>query len=247
MAVVLWAFASPRARRNRGFRSGRSPCQCARPTSRRDSSNFRSPNLQSGDRLWIQPDLPDTQSAHYLMIVVFLRGATNPAARELVHPHGNLDQASARGGNFCYRAGRSAGSTDFSCPGHRRRVQHSSRFGSRPARRVRACMRRISSRPAGTGHGWRNTWMRCARCPAADPDELKARTLLLARSLNIRLEQQCFDKPTAQQAPCLTQNTDQLVLDDAHAQNMVDYADLGCAGGSAGANQFDSQCEVRLL
>jgi len=28
-----------------------------------------------------------------------------------------------------------------------------------------------------------------------DPEQLKARTTLLARSLNIRIEQQCFDKP----------------------------------------------------
>jgi hypothetical protein len=56
---------------------------------------------------------------------------------------------------------------------------------------------------------------------ANDPDQLKARTTLLARSLNVRVEQQCFDKPTAQQVPCLTQNTDQLVLDDAHSQTMV--------------------------
>src|SRR5207237_7072304 len=56
---------------------------------------------------------------------------------------------------------------------------------------------------------------------ASDPDQLKAKITLLARSLNIRLEQQCFDKPSAQQAPCLTQNTDQLVLDDAHSQTMV--------------------------
>ena len=37
----------------------------------------------------------------------------------------------------------------------------------------------------------------------------------------MQLDQQCFDKPSAQQAPCLTQNTDQLVLDDAHSQTMV--------------------------
>ena len=36
------------------------------------------PNLQAGDRLWIHPDLPDSQSVHYLMVVAFLRGATNP-------------------------------------------------------------------------------------------------------------------------------------------------------------------------
>jgi len=56
---------------------------------------------------------------------------------------------------------------------------------------------------------------------SSDPEQMKARTTLLARSLNIRLDQQCFDKPSAQQVPCLTQNTDQLVLDDAHSQTMV--------------------------
>ena len=36
------------------------------------------PNLQPGDRLWIHTDLPESQSAHYLMVIAFLRGATNP-------------------------------------------------------------------------------------------------------------------------------------------------------------------------
>src|SRR5215469_4400623 len=36
------------------------------------------PNLQPGDRLWVHPDLPDSQSVRYLMVVAFLRGSTNP-------------------------------------------------------------------------------------------------------------------------------------------------------------------------
>src|SRR5579859_2609997 len=36
------------------------------------------PNLEPADRLWVHADLPDSQSIHYLMVVVFLRGATNP-------------------------------------------------------------------------------------------------------------------------------------------------------------------------
>ena len=36
------------------------------------------PNLQAGDRLWIHPDFPDSQSVHYLLVVAFLRGSTNP-------------------------------------------------------------------------------------------------------------------------------------------------------------------------
>src|ERR1700761_7858931 len=36
------------------------------------------PNLLPGDKLWIHPDLPPSQSVHYLLICVFLRGNTNP-------------------------------------------------------------------------------------------------------------------------------------------------------------------------
>jgi len=43
----------------------------------------------------------------------------------------------------------------------------------------------------------------------------------LARTLGIRLEQQCFERPVDQQASCLTQNTGNLVLDDGHSQSMV--------------------------
>ena len=54
-----------------------------------------------------------------------------------------------------------------------------------------------------------------------DPAEFKKRTTLLARSLGIKLDDQCFDKATEQQAPCLMKGTDQLVLDDSHAESMV--------------------------
>src|ERR1700679_3267948 len=36
------------------------------------------PNLQPGDKLWLHPDLPPTQSVHLLLIAAFLRGTTNP-------------------------------------------------------------------------------------------------------------------------------------------------------------------------
>src|ERR1700747_1345490 len=42
----------------------------------------RVPNLAVGDRLWIKADFPATQSAHYLLITAFLRGATNPPPKE---------------------------------------------------------------------------------------------------------------------------------------------------------------------
>src|ERR1700756_2811290 len=36
------------------------------------------PNLLPGDRIWIHPDFPESQSEHYVLVVAFLRGATNP-------------------------------------------------------------------------------------------------------------------------------------------------------------------------
>jgi hypothetical protein len=36
------------------------------------------PNLQPGDRIWVHADLPEDQSARYLLIAAFLRGPTNP-------------------------------------------------------------------------------------------------------------------------------------------------------------------------
>ena len=39
------------------------------------------PNLAAGDRVAIKADLPPSQTARYLMVVAFLRGATNPPPR----------------------------------------------------------------------------------------------------------------------------------------------------------------------
>ena len=35
-------------------------------------------NLQAGDRLWLHPEIPASQSVHYLLIAAFVRGSTNP-------------------------------------------------------------------------------------------------------------------------------------------------------------------------
>ena len=42
----------------------------------------QAPNLSEGDELSIRADLPDDQSAHYLLVAAFLRGATNPPPKD---------------------------------------------------------------------------------------------------------------------------------------------------------------------
>jgi len=63
-----------------------------------------------------------------------------------------------------------------------------------------------------------------------DPAKLKDRAVKLARSLGIKVDQQCFDKPSDQQAPCLVQHTDGLVLDDANTQSLVTQLANGATG-----------------
>jgi hypothetical protein len=177
-------------------------------------------NLQPGDRLWIHPDLPDSQSVHYLLVVAFLRGSTNPPpenwftrvetwtkqAREegiVVTVPPDAQQA------LLFLAPETGG--DFST------LRNAVR--GRPGAFVRASQ---DLNQASLDRSRLETYLDDVKETSdTDPTELHERSLLLARSLNIKLDSQCFDKPSEQQAPCLTRDTDQLILDDGHSQTMV--------------------------
>jgi hypothetical protein len=178
------------------------------------------PNLQAGDRLWIHPDLPETQSVRYLMIVAFLRGATNPPPDSWFTRVETWSKTVRDEGIFVTVPEEAEEALVFLAPetgGAFSTLRAAVR--GKPGAFVRASQDLVQ---ASLDRARLEKYLEAVReISASDPEQLKARTTLLARSLNIRLEQQCFDKPTAQQAPCLTQNTDQLVLDDAHSQTMV--------------------------
>lgn len=178
------------------------------------------PNLQTGDRLWLHADLPDSQSVRYLMVVVFLRGATNPPPESWftrvetwtrpVHEEGVYVTVPAEAEEALILLAPETGGA-FSTL--RTAVR------GKPGSFVRAAQDLVQ---AGLDRARLEKYLDAVReNSTSDPEQLKARTTMLARSLNIRLDQQCFDKPSAQQVPCLTQNTDQLVLDDSHSETMV--------------------------
>lgn len=180
----------------------------------------RVPNLQAGDRIWIHPDLPDTQSVHYLMVVVFLRGTTNPPPdswfthaetwAKPVHEEGVFVTVPEEAENALVLLAPETGGAFSTLKAAVR---------GKPGAFVRAAQ---DLEQASLDRARLETYLQAVRETSVnDPEELKERTILLARSLNIKLDQQCFDKPSAQQVPCLTQNTEQLVLDDAHTQTMV--------------------------
>jgi hypothetical protein len=178
------------------------------------------PNLQAGDRLWIHPDLPDSQSVHYLMVIVFLRGATNPPPDSWFTRVETWSQPVHDEGVFVLVPEEAEEALVLLAPdtgGAFSTLRTAVR--GKPGSFVRAAQDLVQ---AGLDRARLEKYLEAVReISTSDPEQLKSRTTLLARSLNIRLDQQCFDKASAQQVPCLTQNTDQLVLDDAHSQTMV--------------------------
>ena len=178
------------------------------------------PNLQAGDRLWIHPDLPDSQSVRYLMVVAFLRGATNPPPESWFTRVETWTKPVHDEGVFVVVPDEAEEALVFLAPetgGAFSTLRTAVR--GKPGSFVRAAQDLVQ---ASLDRERLEKYLDAVReLYITDPEQMKAHTTLLARSLNIKLDQQCFDKPSAQQVPCLTQNTDQMVLDDAHSQTMV--------------------------
>jgi hypothetical protein len=183
------------------------------------------PNLVAGDRLWVHADLPDSQSVHYLMVIAFLRGATNPPPENWFTRIETWSKAVHEEGVFVTVPQEAEEALIFLAPetgGAFSTLRNAVR--GKPGAFVRAAQ---DLQQASLDRARLEAYLDAVRESPTDPEQLKARTTLLARSLNIKLDQQCFDKPSAQQVPCLTQHSDDLVLDDQHSQNMVQTLTTG--------------------
>jgi hypothetical protein len=177
-------------------------------------------NLQPGDRLWIHPDFPEDQSARYLLVVAFLRGSTNPPPenwftraetwKNQVRQEGivvTVPQDAQQA--LIFLAPETGG--DF--------VTLRSAVRDKPGVFVRASQDLNQASLDRTR--LEKYLIDVHEISDVDPKALHDRSALLARTLGIRVEQQCFERPLEQQAACLTQNTGNLVLDDGHSQSMV--------------------------
>src|ERR1039457_2418575 len=178
------------------------------------------PNLLPGDRLWIHPDMPESQSTRYVLVVAFLRGATNPPPPDWftrvetwlpkVRGEGVFVNVPAEAQQaLIFLAPETGG--DFSTL--------RSAVRGRPGAFVRATQ---DLQAASWDRMRLEAYLAEVKVTSqTDPKSLKEHAELAARSLGIRLEHECFDKPSDQQAPCLVQHTDGLVLDDTNAQSLV--------------------------
>ncbi|HYM07899.1 MAG TPA: hypothetical protein VEU11_15190 [Terriglobales bacterium] len=178
------------------------------------------PNLQAGDRLWIHPDLPDGESVRFLMISVFLRGSTNPPPEGWFTKTETWNKHVRQEGIVITVPEGAQQALIFLAP------QTGGDFGAlraavqgRPGAFVRASQ---DLNQASLDRSRLDRYLSAVReMSNSDSTALRERSLLLARSLNIKVDNDCFYKPRQQQESCLTQNTDQLVLDDGHSQSMV--------------------------
>ncbi|HXS74774.1 MAG TPA: hypothetical protein VN753_01265 [Terracidiphilus sp.] len=178
------------------------------------------PNLLPGDRLWVHPDFPESQSAHYVLIVGFLRGATNPPPSEWFTRVEAWSKKVRAEGVFVTVPAEAQQAIVFLAPstgGDFSTLRNAVR--GRPGVFVRAAQ---DLNFANTDRMRLDTYLSEVKVTSqTDPKSLKERAQKAATVLGIRLEQQCFDKPSDQQAPCLTQHTEGMVLDDANVSNRV--------------------------
>ena len=194
----------------------------------------RVPNLQAGDQLWLHPDFPASQSAHYLLIAAFLRGTTNPPPDGWFTRVETWDKKVREEGvtvtvppdaqqAILFLAPETGG--DFSTL--------RSAVKGRPGIFVRASQ---DLAEAGFEQARIEKYLASMkRVPPGDAAAIVEHSNLLARTLNLRPNPDCFKRPLDQQYTCLTQTGSQALLDDGHAQSIV--ASLATGPGSDFINQ----------
>jgi hypothetical protein len=192
------------------------------------------PDLQPGDRLWIRPELPEDQSVHYLLVVAFLRGSTNPPPENWFTKVEVWNKQTREEGIVVTVPREAQQALLFLAPetgGDYATLRSAVR--GKPGVFVRASQ---DLNQASLDRSRLDRYLGGIKeTSESDPQALHNRSALLARTLNMKLDQQCFDKPSEQQAPCLAQNTDHLVLDDGHSQSMVAALTSGPSSDLVGA------------
>ncbi len=186
------------------------------------------PSLLPGDRLWIHPDLPESQSTRFVLVIAFLRGSTNPPPADWFTRVETWNRDVRSEGVFVTVPAEAQQALIFLAPetgGDFSTLRGAVR--GRPGAFVRATQ---DLQAASLDRMRLEAYLAEVKVNSqTDPKLLKSRAELAARSLGIKLDRECFDKPSDQQAPCLVEKTDGLVLDDSGVQSKVEQLATGTA------------------
>jgi hypothetical protein len=182
------------------------------------------PNLQVGDRIWLHPDLPPTQSVRYLMVLAFLRGTTNPPPDHWFIRIETWDKKVRAEGVWVTVPDEAQQAVLFLAPvtGGDFGTLRSAVQG-RPGIFVRASQDLAA---AGFEQGRIEKYIESMKQltpeEAADPKQLQDHSNLIAARLALKPNADCMKLPPDQQYTCLTQTGGQTLLDDGHGQTIVD-------------------------
>jgi len=186
----------------------------------------QTPSLLPGDRLWIHPDLPDSQSTHFVLVVAFLRGATNPPPPEWFTRVETWTREAREEGVFITIPAEAQQALIFLVPetggdfNTLKKAVH-----DQPGSFVRAAQ---DLQAASWDRMRVEAYLAEVKVTSqTDLKSLKEHAELAARSLGIKINQSCFDRPVDQQAPCLAQNPEGLVFDDGNTQSLVSQLTSG--------------------
>jgi hypothetical protein len=184
------------------------------------------PNLQPGDKLWLHPDLPATQSVHYLLVAAFLRGTTNPPPDNWFTEIQTWNKKVREEGVTVIVPAEAQQVILFLAPetgGDFNTLRSAVR--GRPGVFVRASQDLIE---AGFEQARIETYLAAIhRVPPDDAKGLADHSDLLSRTLNLKPNGDCFKKSLDIQATCLTQAGNQTLLDDGHGQTVADALSNG--------------------
>ncbi|MDB6041881.1 MAG: putative lipoprotein [Gammaproteobacteria bacterium] len=198
------------------------------------------PNLGAGDRLWIKADFPATQSAHYLMVVAFMRGSTNPPPANWFYPCETWKPKCGQAGLTVSVPEDAQQVLVFLAPetgGDFKTLVSAVR--GRPGAFVRASQ---DLNQATLDRSRLEEYLLAIHAlNAADPAKLKEAAPLLARSLAIKVDEKCLDRIPELQAPCLMQGQASLILNDGHSTSIVESLTTGPASDLAMEASFTPQ------
>lgn len=179
------------------------------------------PGLAAGDTLRIAADLPEDQRAHFLLLSAFLNGATNPPPKDWIHV---AETWKSKDKDRLLTLTVPEGARQmvlFLVP------DTNGAYGTiadavrgRPGEFVRATQ---ELNQASLDRARLNAFMTAIRTQEnAHPEYLKSIAPKLAQSLAMKLNEDCLARVIDQQAACLLQNQDSLVLADVHTSSMAE-------------------------
>jgi hypothetical protein len=177
------------------------------------------PDLAPGDKVHISASLDPGQGARYVLIVAFLRGATNPPPKDWFFASRTWEGKDAKGLDLTVPAGAQQALVFLAPHTGGDFPTLSGTVRARPGAFVRAAqdLEQLDLDRARL----RSFLDAVHETEGAHPQDLQAVSTRLARSLGIKLDESCFAQPPALQGPCLLKDQDVLVLDDGHTSSMV--------------------------